>query len=355
VSRRIKSYRFPYVFIGLALAVVVFYRSPQGRGVSTITSAAPDDRRQSISPAMLVSHSSVEMTPPMISAPSGAPRADLTKVSLPAVRKAVPESVTLASASKAPDVPSPVKERIYLPDSYNHALPATPVNPEEMHQGRGRAISHGNETLNQIALTFDDGPNNKHTPQILDILRKYNVKGTFFVLGIQVRDHPAILRRIVEEGHEIGNHTYGHPQLKRLTEERVRQELVSTQEEIQKAVGLTPKFLRPPYGAFKNESIPLFDELGFRLILWSVDTKDWKKKSGEAIIQTVSRDTKNGSIILFHDSKAETVRVLPQIIEDILARGFQPVTISQMTGLPAYDNGDVAAGAPAAQSGSLIQ
>lgn len=346
MSKRISSFRFPYFFIGTALVVAVFYRSPQGRGVPSGVAVPGDteDRRAAISPVSAViptASLSVAMTPPVVSAPSGVLISDLTKVSLPAVRKAVPEDSSPVS-STAPEVP--VKEKIYLPDSYTHALPATPVIPEEVHPKsvsplRVKIINHGNESLNQIALTFDDGPNNKYTPQILDILKQYNIKGTFFVLGEQVKEHPAMLRRIVEEGHEIGNHTYSHHQLSRLSDEKIRQELVSTQEEIQKVLGFVPKLLRPPYGAYRNDNLPLFDELGFHVVLWSVDTNDWqRKKSGDAIVRTVSRDTRNGSIILFHDRKAETVRVLPQIIEELKGRGLQPVTISEMTGLPAYDN-----------------
>ena len=362
MSKGISSFRFPYFFIGTALVVAVFYRSPQGRGVPSGGAVPGDteDRRAAISPVSTViptASLSVAMTPPVVSAPSGALISDLTKVSLPAVRKAVPEGSSPAS-STAPEVPVPVREKIYLPDSYTHALPATPVIPEEVHPKsvsplRVKIINHGNESLNQIALTFDDGPNNKYTPQILNILKQYNIKGTFFVLGEQVKEHPAMLRRIVEEGHEIGNHTYSHPQLNHLSDEKVRQELASTQEEIRKVLGYVPKLLRPPYGAYRDASLSLFYELGLHVILWSVDTNDWRRK-GDVIVRTVSRDTRNGSIILFHDRKAETVRVLPQIIEELKGRGLQPVTISEMTGLPAYDNATpiVQGGAKDGQSGS---
>ena len=118
-------------------------------------------------------------------------------------------------------------------------------------------------------------------------------------------------------------------------------------------LGYVPKLLRPPYGAYRDASLSLFDELGLHVILWSVDTNDWRRK-GDVIVRTVSRDTRNGSIILFHDRKAETVRVLPQIIEELKGRGLQPVTISEMTGLPAYDNATpiVQGGAKDGQSGS---
>ncbi len=361
MTQRIHSFRFPYFFIGIALVVAVLYRSPQGRGVPSAGAIPGDseDRRAAISlasSALPAARSPVATTPPVVSAPSGALIGDLTTVSLPAVRKAVPEGSTPAS-SAAPEVPVPVKEKIYLPDSYTHALPPTPeeVHPKSVSPLKVKIVSHGNESLNQIALTFDDGPNNKYTPQILDILRQYNVKGTFFVLGEQVKEHPAMLRRIVEEGHEIGNHTFSHPQLNHLSDEKVRQELVSTQEEIRKVLGYVPKLLRPPYGAYRNDTLLLFDELGFHVVLWSVDTNDWqRKKSGDAIVRTVSRDTRNGSIILFHDRKAETVRVLPQIIEELKGRGLQPVTISELTGLPAYDNPTpiVQGGAKDGQSGS---
>ena len=335
------------------MVVAVFFRSPQGRGVPAGASSVAGDpgaRRAVISPAIRSERSSLPMTPPIVSAPSGAPLADLTKVSLPAVRRTVPESPAPA-LTRNPEVPVPVKEKIYLPDSYAHALPATPavpegVQPRSISPLKVKIITHGDESLNQVALTFDDGPNRKHTPQILDILKQYNVKGTFFVLGEQVKENPAVLRRVIEEGHEIGNHTFSHPQLKRLSDEDVRRELVSTQDEIRKVLGRAPALLRPPYGAYRDASLSLFKELGLHVILWSVDTNDWRRK-GDVVVRTVSRDARNGSIILFHDNKTETVRVLPQIIEELRGRGFRLVTVSEMTGLPAYDSAT-----PVVQSGS---
>jgi polysaccharide deacetylase family sporulation protein PdaB len=360
MSPRIPSYRFPYFFIGLALAVAIFYRSPQGRGIQTgggISPAEAADRRAAISPDFPAVRIPANPTEPVISAPSRTRLTDASSVSLPAVRKAsIPES-SRAAATRSPEVPAPAKEKIYLPDSYTDAIPVTPpsdqVHPESGLPLKVRIVSHGNESLNQVALTFDDGPNRKHTPQILDILRQYNVKGTFFVLGEQVRENPAMLKRIAEEGHEIGNHTFSHPQLKKLSDEKVREQIVSTQEEIRAVLGFAPKLLRPPYGAYKKASLSLFEELGLHVILWSVDTNDWRRK-GDVIARTVSRDSKNGSIILFHDSKTETVRVLPQIIEELKGRGLQPVTISELTGIPAYDTVSpvVKTSPPVGQSGS---
>jgi peptidoglycan-N-acetylglucosamine deacetylase len=201
-----------------------------------------------------------------------------------------------------------------------------------------KVISQGSESVNQVALTFDDGPNNKYTPQILEILNQYNVKGTFFVLGEQVRQHPEVLRRVADEGHEIGNHSFSHAQFNRSSEAKVREELVSTQDAIRAVLGYVPKLMRPPYGAYRDSNLALFEELGLSVVLWSVDTYDWKRK-GEAIIRTVDRQTKNGSIILLHDRKSETVRVLPQIIEGLRSRGYKLVTVSELTGMPAYDYG----------------
>lgn len=342
MSKRITSFRFPYFFIGVALVVAIFYRSPQGNGTpagASISLADADERKAAISPASAISTggSSLPVTEPVVSAPSETLVADLTHVSPPAPRKsAVPEGSSPESSapSRAPEIPEQGKERIYLPDSYTNS---TPVVPDNTVSGKVKIIIHGNESMNQIALTFDDGPSSRTTPQVLDILKQYNIKATFFVLGIQVKENPAILRRIVAEGHEIGNHSFNHPQLTKLTDEAVREQLVSTQHEIRKVVGFVPTMLRPPYGAYKPKMIPLFEELGFHVVLWSVDTNDWRYK-GDAIERTASRETRNGSIILFHDIKKETVRVLPQIVEELLGRGFKPVTVSELTGLPANDN-----------------
>ena len=183
-----------------------------------------------------------------------------------------------------------------------------------------------------IAMTFDDGPSAKLTPHLLDILKERNMHVTFFVLGEMVKQHPEIVKRAIAEGHEVGNHSYDHPQLSKLSDEAVRSQLDRTKELITAATGKPLIYMRPPYGALtKEQKRWIHDDLGYQIILWDVDPLDWKKPITPALVEErILQQTRNGSIILSHDIHPTTVEAMPDTFDKLLAKGFKFVTVSEL-------------------------
>lgn len=180
-------------------------------------------------------------------------------------------------------------------------------------------------------LTFDDGLDKKVTPQILDILKRYNVKATFFILGNSVGKNKDVLKRIVDEGHNVGNHTYTHRKDIIYTDvKKFSEELARTDKAIQDAVGITPKLFRPPYGAPYIRSKEYKDALsGYKTVLWNVDSMDSRVKgiSSSEIAAAVKKQlkNKNKAIILFHSTSAreETAKALPEVIQYLIDNGYE--------------------------------
>ena len=172
-----------------------------------------------------------------------------------------------------------------------------------------------------IRLTFDDGPG-AYTEQVLDILKKYNVHATFYIIGRNVGGHATTLQRIHNEGHTIGNHSQTHSDLTRLSRAGILQELATTQALIQQASGITPTSFRPPYGAQNQAVREVAASLGMSVDLWSVDPQDWSQPGTNAIIQRVLSHDSAGSVVLLHILHPQTVDALPSIIEGIRAQGY---------------------------------
>ncbi len=184
---------------------------------------------------------------------------------------------------------------------------------------------------NEIAITFDDGPSRTETPRLLDMLAKRNIKATFYVLGQRVRDNPAIARRIVEEGHEIANHSWDHPNLSKLSEAAVRRQLQQTRDAVYAATGVRTKTFRPPYGAFtESQRQWAFREFGYKTILWSVDPLDWKRPGSGVITQRILAGTQAGGIVLAHDIHKMTVDAMPATLDGLKAKGFRFVTVAEL-------------------------
>ncbi len=182
-----------------------------------------------------------------------------------------------------------------------------------------------------IAMTFDDGPSAKLTPHLLDILKERDMHVTFFVLGENAKPHPEILKRAVAEGHEIGNHSWDHPQLNKLSDEAVRSQLDRTREAITAAIGKPVTLMRPPYGALtKEQKRWVHEELGYKIILWDVDPLDWKRPGPSIVEDRILQGTRNGSIILSHDIHPGTVEAMPDTFDKLLAKGFKFVTVSEL-------------------------
>lgn len=209
-----------------------------------------------------------------------------------------------------------------------------PEYPSLYHQGAGGA--------HQVALTFDDGPDPTWTPKILDILKSKNVPAAFFILGQQAENYPAIVRRIVAEGHEFGSHTYTHANLSLAGDQRTRIELDATQRLLQTITGRSTTLFRPPYEADSrpsqlSEVTPLVvaQDLGYLTVMESIDPEDWDKPGTDVIVQRVKQQRRNGSIILLHDAggdRSQTVAALPQIIDYLRARGDTIVSLGQLLG-----------------------
>jgi peptidoglycan/xylan/chitin deacetylase (PgdA/CDA1 family) len=182
-----------------------------------------------------------------------------------------------------------------------------------------------------IAMTFDDGPHVTNTAKLLDMAAKRQIKLTFFVLGECVEQNPTVLQREVAEGHEIGNHSWSHPNLAKLSDDAVRSQLRRTEDLIVKTAGVKPKLMRPPYGELtKRQRMLVNREFGYKVILWDVDPLDWKRPGSDVVAQRIIAGARPGSIILSHDIHPPTIAAMPQVFDALLAKGFKFVTVSEL-------------------------
>ncbi|WP_272895160.1 polysaccharide deacetylase family protein [Nonomuraea sp. MG754425] len=179
-----------------------------------------------------------------------------------------------------------------------------------------------------VALTFDDGPG-VYTDELLRHLAAYRARATFFVIGQNVAAHPEVLRRTYEAGHEIGGHTWSHPDLTKLTAAAVRAQFARTDQAVKAAIGVTPKLIRPPYGAL---SASVRRQTRRPMVLWSVDTLDWLHRDSARVARKAVRSVRPGSIVLFHDIHPTTVAAIPQVLKLLSARGYRFVTVSRLFG-----------------------
>ncbi len=186
-----------------------------------------------------------------------------------------------------------------------------------------------------IALTFDDGPHPKYTAEILDILDEFNAKATFFVVGKNAENYPDLIKREYNSGHEIGNHTYNHPDMKKISVDKAVEEIIKTQNAIYEIIGVKPVLFRAPGGIFTDELVVEVEELECKPILWSwrQDTKDWCNVSAGNIVNNVLNNLQNGDIILFHDFNTKgspTPKALKNIIPKLKEMGYEFVTVSEL-------------------------
>lgn len=178
-----------------------------------------------------------------------------------------------------------------------------------------------------VALTFDDGPNPKTTPMLLDILKEKNVKATFFCLGSNVDKYPEIAKRAADEGHLVCSHTYSHKNLNKLSADEIKNEMERADQAIQAATGQRPKYIRPPYG---NANDTVKQTIDRPLVNWSVDPEDWKIRNAAQITSRVVAATEEGDIILSHDIYSETVNSVAGTIDQLRAQGYEFVTVDQL-------------------------
>lgn len=194
-------------------------------------------------------------------------------------------------------------------------------------------FKNGSREEKIIALTFDDGPHPKETHEILDVLDKYKVKGTFFVVGKHANWYSHPLIRAAKEGHEIGNHTFSHPDISNLSSEDIKREIKECEDTLVKLTGKNPTLFRPPYGSYSEKKLgEIAKECGYKIILWTtIDAKDWKNPPSSQISDIIINKAQNGDIILLHDYGTEnTVKALDTIIPEMMKKGYKFVTVSEL-------------------------
>lgn len=184
-----------------------------------------------------------------------------------------------------------------------------------------------NPLNHKIALTFDDGPNPNTTPRALDILKKHNIKATFYILGSSIAGNEALLKRIVAEGHELGNHTWTHPDLVYESDEVIAKEFQDTQNKIFEVTGVYPATFRPPYGSYNKR---VYEQIKLPIVLWNVDSNDWSLRNSQKITERVINNTYTGAIILMHDIHETTVNSLDNVISGLKNKNFGFVTLSEL-------------------------
>jgi peptidoglycan/xylan/chitin deacetylase (PgdA/CDA1 family) len=202
--------------------------------------------------------------------------------------------------------------------------------------GDAMVVSHRAATSADklVALTFDDGPWPGQTEKILDVLKRQNVRATFFMLGRSARNSPDLARRVLAEGHTVGSHSLGHKQLTKLkTPAAIRKEISSGVSAIAGVTGVRPVWFRPPYGAVNGAFKKQIRVLKLRTAMWDIDTLDWTKPGVHTLYRNAVRSTQPGDIVLMHDggaNRTQTIEALPLIIEDLRAKGYTLVTLDEL-------------------------
>ncbi len=197
--------------------------------------------------------------------------------------------------------------------------------------------SSGSDSNHSIALTFDDGPHSDKTPEILDILKEYDVKATFFVVGENVKNNSDILERMITDGHEIGNHTFGHKYLfkDKNSKRDMEREIDLCDDEIFNHSEYSSVLFRPPGGIYDSTLASVCGERGYSMVLWSIDTRDWEGKSAVEIENEIMTNISDGSIILMHDyvsGQSYTAEALREVIPKLKKLGYCFVTVSELIG-----------------------
>ena len=188
----------------------------------------------------------------------------------------------------------------------------------------------------QIALTFDDGPHPRLTPRILEILARYNVPATFFMVGQNVLNYPDAARQVIQAGHEVGNHTFTHPHIAGLSEQAIMDEIGKCEDALEELCEYRPHLLRTPQGALTPSLERCLLHEDYILVLWSLDTRDWDNKSTACVVEAVLNRVQAGDIILMHDyigHNSKTPEALEKIIPALLSQGYEFVTVSALLGV----------------------
>ncbi len=192
----------------------------------------------------------------------------------------------------------------------------------------------------KIALTFDDAPDPRFTPAVLNVLSKYHVQATFFVVGKRAEDYPGLVSRMKREGHAIGNHSYDHPLFTKIPLSQFQKQILTTDKIIQHIVGYRPKLIRPPYGDITEEQLKWAKKQGYKIVNWNVDSLDWKGLNKNEVKRNILSSVGRGSIILQHagggvgSDLTGTIEALPEVILNLRKKGYRFVTVPELLHIP---------------------
>jgi peptidoglycan/xylan/chitin deacetylase (PgdA/CDA1 family) len=249
------------------------------------------------------------------STPRAAPSAEPTPTPRPAVTQLATTPRPAASSSQTPA-----------------GHPVAPQNPSRP-TARNRPPAPSCAVLRCVALTFDDGPG-EYTTQLVRTLTKARIPATFFMMGSQVDAYPDVARQVQRAGFQIGNHSYSHPDLSRLEPTEIDEQLLRTTAAIRRATGVTPRVMRPPYGARNAYVDRAATAAGMAEVLWDVDPLDWKYRDSAIVTEHVMSGVRRGSIILLHDIHPTTVAAVPALVAELRSRGYTLVTLTRLVGPP---------------------
>jgi peptidoglycan/xylan/chitin deacetylase (PgdA/CDA1 family) len=205
-------------------------------------------------------------------------------------------------------------------------------------QWYGRTFAGGIRGSEQIALTYDDGPNDPHTLKLLDVLAKHGVPATFFMIGRHVQQRPDIVRAVAQAGHAIGNHTFTHPRLIFKREAQTRAELADCRQALEDAIGKHSNLFRPPFGGRRPATLRMARELGLHTVMWNISGRDWNAPPAAEIEKEVARQVRGGDVILLHDGghrgldadRAQTVTATDNLMRRCADQGYKFVTVEKM-------------------------
>ena len=186
-----------------------------------------------------------------------------------------------------------------------------------------------------VALTFDDGPHPVYTPKILDILKSEGIQATFFAVGENVEAYPELAGRIVREGHELGNHTFHHNHMAKMSFEDLTKDINLCNDAIERVTGERPRYFRPPEGKFSRDMLQCIKELGYKTVFWSFAYADWdnnKQPDPQKAMQCVMDNIHNGAVLLLHPTSATNAEILPRIIAELKAQGYRFGTLEELCG-----------------------
>jgi peptidoglycan/xylan/chitin deacetylase (PgdA/CDA1 family) len=220
-------------------------------------------------------------------------------------------------------------------------IPLDPLSLSQLHTKYPTYFRiNGSTNKPEVALTFDDVPDPRFTPAILDVLKKYNVKATFFVVGNRAEQYPDLVKRMISEGHVVGNHSYNHPDFLKLSDADFHKQVNDTQAILKQLIGYEPALIRPPYGNVTEEQVKWLASQHMYIIFWNVDSLDWMGLTADQITANVLGHAGPGSIVLQHAGGGEgeelsgTIEALPRIIKGLRKEGLRMVTIPELLAIP---------------------